>query len=145
MSKAGHRCSKNSQNQGYEQYEIIFLALCVGVCECCTYAKCQNRTSNVIIIEGASDRFVLFTNYFVLPAPATFKMLVREAKVCLITGLSTLFLLILSVPHTLFGTVPDSWRISVFIGPVLYYVLLNMILKLLLKRDDFEVSYVLHN
>lgn len=72
-------------------------------------------------------------------------MLVREAKVCLITGLSTLFLLILSVPHTLFGTVPDSWRISVFIGPVLYYVLLNMILKLLLKRDDFEVSYVLHN
>lgn len=66
-------------------------------------------------------------------------MLVREAKVCLATGISTVLLLALSVPQTLFGSVPESWRINVLIGPVLYYVLLNMIMKLALKREDFEV------
>lgn len=67
--------------------------------------------------------------------------LIREAKVCLATGLATVLLLTLSVPQTLFAYVPESWRISVLIGPVLYYVLLNMILKLVLKREDFEVGH----
>lgn len=67
-------------------------------------------------------------------------MLIREAKICLVTGIATVLLLTLSVPQTLFGTVPESWKMSVLIGPVLYYVLLNMILKLFLKREEFEVG-----
>lgn len=65
------------------------------------------------------------------------KMLIREAKICLGTYIATVLLLTLS--QTLF-TVPESWKMSVLIGPVLYYVLLNMILKLFLKREEFEVS-----
>lgn len=63
----------------------------------------------------------------------------REAKVCLAAGLGTVALLTLSVPQTLFGRVPQSWS-SGLIGPVLYYVLLNMIFKLTLRKKDFEVS-----
>lgn len=67
--------------------------------------------------------------------------MIREANVAAATALITVSLVVLtlSVPQTLLGQVPDSWNLSVLVGPALYYVLLNMVLKLFLGRQDFEV------
>lgn len=67
--------------------------------------------------------------------------MIREGNVAAATGLGTIVLLTLSVPQTLFGGVPDSWHLSSLIGPLLYFVLINMILRFLLRRQDFEVGH----
>lgn len=66
-------------------------------------------------------------------------MLCHEGKLSLycFSGTATL-ILILSFPELLFDYVPKAWG-AIFWGPVLYYALINMLLRLGFKNYDYQV------
>lgn len=66
-------------------------------------------------------------------------MLCHEGKLSLycFSGTATL-ILILSFPELIFDYVPKAWG-AIFWGPVLYYALINMLLRLGFKNYDYQV------
>lgn len=72
--------------------------------------------------------------------PATQAMLCSEGRVSLYYFLATAGLILLpSVPQIYYGIVPNAYG-AVLWGPVLYYVLINLIIRFVLRNTDYQVT-----
>lgn len=66
--------------------------------------------------------------------------LCSEGRISLYCFLITAALVLIpSVPQNLFGVVPQVWG-AVLWGPFLYYALINMIIRFVLRNHDYQVS-----
>ncbi|KAH8405337.1 hypothetical protein KR222_005809 [Zaprionus bogoriensis] len=67
-------------------------------------------------------------------------MLCYEGRVSLYCFLVTAGLVLLpSVPQIYYGIVPNVWG-AILWGPVLYYALINMVIRFVLRNNDFQVA-----
>lgn len=66
-------------------------------------------------------------------------MLCSEGRVSLYSFLITAALVLLpSVPQIYYGIVPNAWG-AVLWGPLLYYFLVNLIIRFVLRNTDYQV------
>ncbi|XP_037933163.1 protein-S-isoprenylcysteine O-methyltransferase [Teleopsis dalmanni] len=70
----------------------------------------------------------------------TVRKLCRDGHISLYSYLGTAALILLpSVPQIYYGIVPNIWG-AVLWGPVLYYALINMIIRFILRKNDYQVA-----
>lgn len=68
--------------------------------------------------------------------------LCHEGRLSLGCSVGTAALVLLpSVPQIYFGAVPKEWG-AVLWGPVLYYALINLIIRFILRQNDYQVCVV---
>lgn len=80
-------------------------------------------------------------NHTTTTHPAAHAMLCSEGRVSLYCFLATAGLVLLpSVPQIYYGIVPNAWG-AVLWGPLLYYVLINLIIRFVLRDTDYQVSW----
>ncbi|XP_011186419.1 protein-S-isoprenylcysteine O-methyltransferase [Zeugodacus cucurbitae] len=61
----------------------------------------------------------------------------RLSLYCYLT--TTIIVLMATVPQIYFGTVPNVWGAAMW-GPVLYYALINMVIRYLLRDNDYQIA-----
>lgn len=61
----------------------------------------------------------------------------RLSLYCYLT--TTIIVLVATVPQIYYGTVPNVWGAAMW-GPVLYYALINMVIRYLLCDNDYQVN-----
>ncbi|KAH8307360.1 hypothetical protein KR044_010702, partial [Drosophila immigrans] len=67
-------------------------------------------------------------------------MLCKEGRVSLYCFLTTACCVLLpSIPQIYFGIVPNVWG-AILWGPVLYYALINIIIRFVLRNTDYQVA-----
>lgn len=79
------------------------------------------------------------TPYTTTTQPDGHDMLCSEGRVSLYSFLITAALVLLpSVPQIYYGIVPNAWG-AVLWGPLLYYFLVNLIIRFVLRNTDYQV------
>lgn len=70
------------------------------------------------------------------------KKLCKEGKLSLICYTGTITLVLApSVPQIYYGIVPKIWGAHLW-GPVLYFALINMIIRFIFKNAEYQVSEI---
>lgn len=68
--------------------------------------------------------------------------LCKEGRLSLVCYLGTAALVLMpSVPQIYYGIVPKVWGAQLW-GPVLYFALISMIIRFVLRSTEYQVSFV---